>query len=75
MQIKVLKYEVLTILEEESKGEVEGLKMYVEVHTMNVNNVSVDEIFLWVRSVRAFKRRAGKSVCQDVRNILSVRVI
>ena len=63
------------MLEEASKEEVEGLKRHVEVHTMNVSNASVDETLLWVRSTRAFKRRAGKSVHQDVRNALSLRVI
>ena len=43
MQIKVLKVEVLNILEEASKEEVEELKMYAEVHKMNVNNASVKE--------------------------------
>ena len=75
VQMKVLKDDVLTIMEGTSKEEVEGLKIYVEVHTINVNNASVDEILLWVRSVRVFKRRSRKSACQDIRNILNVRVI
>ena len=44
-QIKVLKDEVLNILEEASKEEVKGLKRYFELHTMNVINVPVNEIF------------------------------
>ena len=75
VQIKVSKDEALNILEEESKEEVEGLKRHVEVPTMNVNNVSVDGIFLWVRGVRACKRRDGKSVPQDMRNILNLGMI
>ena len=75
VQIKVLKDEVLNILEDESTEEVEGLKSYVEVHTMNVNNASVDEILLWVRSERSFKRISGNSVHQDMRNMLNVRLI
>ena len=62
VHIEVLKDEVLNTLEEASEEEVEGLKIYVEVRTMNVNNASVDEILLRVRSARAFKRRTGKSL-------------
>ena len=62
------------MMEEASKDEVEGLKRSVEVHKMNVNNASVDEIILWVRSVRAFKSRSGKSMHQDIRNIPNARV-
>ena len=39
---------------------------------MNVNDTSVDEILLWVRSSRSFKRRSGKNVHQDTRNMLIV---
>ena len=38
VQIEKLKDEVLNIMEEASKDEVEGLKIYVEVHAMNVKN-------------------------------------
>ena len=38
VQIKLFKDEVLNIMEEASKDEVEGLKIYVEVHAMNVKN-------------------------------------
>ena len=46
VQMKVLQDEVLNMLEEENKEEVEGLKIHVEVHDMNDNNASVDEIVL-----------------------------
>ena len=75
VRITLLKDEVLNILEDASKEEVEELKTYVELHTMNVNNASVDEIMLWVRSVRVFKRKSGKSVHQDMRSIMNVIVI
>ena len=52
VQIKVLKDEVLNTLEYTSKEEVEGLKIYVEVHKMNAKNVSVDEMLLLVRGTR-----------------------
>ena len=75
VKIKVLKDEALNILEEANKEEVEGLKRYFEVRTMNVSNASTDETLLCVRSERALKRRAKKSVHQDMRNMLNVRVI
>ena len=53
--------EVLNILEEASKEEVEGLKRHVEVHAFNVNNASVDEMLLWVRSAKVFRSRDRKS--------------
>ena len=44
VQDKVLKDEVLAIIEEASKEEVYELRRYIEVHSMNVNNASVNEI-------------------------------
>ena len=74
-QMKVLKDEALNVLEEANKEEVEGFKRHVEVHTMNVSDVSADETLSWVRSKRAFERRAVKSAHQEIQNVLSVRVI
>ena len=73
-QMKVLKDDVLSIMEEKSKEEVKGLKRYVEVHTIDVNNASVDDMLLWMRSVRAFKSIDRKSRCQDMRIIINARV-
>ena len=72
--MKLLKDDVLTIMEEASKQEVEGLKRHVEVHTINVNNASVDEIFLCVQSASIFKSRDRKITHQDTRNMLNARV-
>ena len=53
---------------------MEGLNIYVEVHTININNASVDDILLWVRSARVFKSRDRKSTYQDIGNMLNARV-
>ena len=44
VQKKVLKDEVLAIIEEASKEEVGGLRRHVEVHNMNVNVASMEEM-------------------------------
>ena len=41
---------------------------------MNVNDITIEEIVSWVRSVRVFKRRATKSVNQDIRHVMNARV-
>ena len=61
-------------MEEAIKEEMERLKRYVEVYVINVNNASVDDILLWVRSARVFKSRSRKSTYQDSRNMLNTRV-
>ena len=45
MQKKVLKEEVLAVIEEASKEEAYGLRRCVEVHSVNVNISSVEEMF------------------------------
>ena len=65
----------LNALEEASKEKVEGLKIHFEVHSMEDSNELVDETLLRIRSSISFKRRVGKSVCQETRNMLRVRVI
>ena len=61
VQRKVLQDEVLSIKEEASKGDVGGLRTYVEVHKMNANEASEEEILQWIRSVRVFKKRSSKN--------------
>ena len=74
VKTKVLQDELLNMLEHVSKEEVKGLKRYVEVHAINVNNASSYEMLLWVRIVMVFKSRARKSAHQDSRNMLNARV-
>ena len=74
VQKKVLKEEVLVIMEEASEEAIEGLNRHVQIHTINLNEASVEELLSWVRSVRAFKKRACKNKCQDIRNMLNVIV-
>ena len=73
-QRKVFQGEVLAITEEAIKGEVEGLRRYVDVHIMNTNEVSVEEMISWIRSIRVFKKRDSKGKNQDIRNMLIARV-
>ena len=51
-----------------------GLRRHVEVHKMNVNNATIEEILSWIRSARVFKKRATKNVNQDIRNMMNARV-
>ena len=74
VQKKVLKEEVLVIMEEANEEAIEGLNRYVQLHTIKLNEASVEELLSWVRSVRAFKKRAGKTKSQDTRNMLNVIV-
>ena len=74
VQIKSLKDEVLSVIEEASKHETKRLKRYIEVRTMNVNNESACGIILWVRSARVCKTRARKSTHEEMRNMLNVRL-
>ena len=48
---------MLAIVEEVRKEKVVGLRRCVEVHAMNANGVSVEEILSWVRSVGIFKKK------------------
>ena len=43
--MKVLTDDVSNIMEEASKEDVGGLKRHVEVHAINDNNASVDDMF------------------------------
>ena len=74
VQKKVLKEEVLVIMEEANEEAIEGLNRYVQIHTIKLNEASVEELLSWIRSVRAFKKRACKNKCQDIRNMLNVIV-
>ena len=44
VQRKVLKEDVLAMMEEGSKHEVIGLRRHVEVHKMNENEVTIEEM-------------------------------
>ena len=54
-------------------GEVEGLRIYVEVHSVNENEASEEEMLSWVRSVKKFKKRSKKSKNLDIRKMLMAR--
>lgn len=66
VQKKLLKEEVLVIIEEASKEEIKGLSRYVQIHKIDLNEASTEEMLSWARSVRAFKKRAYKNKCQDM---------
>ena len=66
VQKKVLKEEVLVIMEEANKEVIEGLSRCVQIHNINLNEASVEELLSWIRSVRAFKKIACKNKCQDI---------
>ena len=51
VQKKVLKEDLLEIIEKASKDEVVGLRRYVEVHKMTGNDGTIEEMVSWVRSV------------------------
>ena len=74
MHRKVLKEDVLATIEEARKYEVAGLRRHVEVHKMNMNDATIEEMLSWSRRARVFKRRVTKSVTQDTRNVMSARV-
>ena len=74
-QKKSLKEDVLAITQCENKHKVTGLRRNFEIHKMSWNNGTVEEIVLWVRNARVFKRRATKSVNQDTRNMMNVIVL
>ena len=59
------------MVEEASKDKVVGLRMHVEVHKMNENNYTIEEMVSGVRSVRVFKRIATKSVNKEIRNMMN----
>ena len=71
MQNKVLKDEVSAIIEEKSKEEIERLRRHFEVHSMNVIEVSLEEILSRERIIRVFKKRDSKNKNQDIRNMLT----
>ena len=74
VQKNVLKEEVLVIMEEASKEEIEGLSRHLQIYKINSNEASTEEFLSWVRSVRVFKKRSRKSEYQDMRNMLNVIV-
>ena len=69
-----MKEDILEIIEEASKDEVVGLRRHVKVYEINVNDTKIEEILLWVRSARVFKRGGKKSVNQELRNMMNARV-
>ena len=76
VQRKLLEKEVLVIKDEAEKDLIKGLSGYVQTHRLNASEASLNEILSWVRSVREFKKRAGKNKneSQDIRNILNIIV-
>ena len=64
---------MVAIKEEDNKGEFEGLRSYTEVHSINKNEASEEDILSWVKSVRIFKKRANKNKNPDIRNMLMAR--
>ena len=74
MQKRVLKNEVLMMMEEAEKDAIKGLNRHVQVHKLSVNEVSIEELLSWVRSLRGFKKRVGKNKSQDIRNMLNATV-
>ena len=73
-QKKGLQENLLATIEEASEDEVAGLRRCVEAHKISGNNRTIEKMVSWVGSTRVFKRRATKSVNQDVRNMMNVRV-
>ena len=65
---------MLEIIEEESKDEVVGLRRHVAVYKMSEDNGTIEEMVSWVRSERVCKRRATKSVNQDIRSMMSTSI-
>ena len=74
VQRKVLEEEVVAIKDETEKDVIKGLNSYVQIYRLNVIEASLDEILLWVRSARVFKKRVGKNESQDIRNMLNATV-
>ena len=58
VQSKVLQNQVLAIVQALRKEEAVGLREFSEVHSMNAHEISVEEMLLWVRSVRIFKKKS-----------------
>ena len=74
MQRKVSKELALVATEESSKDEVTGLRRHFEVHKISGNVRTNDETVSWERSPILLKKRATKSVDQDMRNMMNARV-
>ena len=56
------------------KNKWKDKKNHVEVYAINVNNASVEEMLLWMQSVRVVKSRDRNSAHQDTLNVLKARV-
>ena len=48
VQKKVLKEEVLVIMEEAEKYVIKGLSRYVQIHKINLNEACTEELLSWV---------------------------
>ena len=73
VQRKFFQGNFVAIKEESNKGEVEGLRRHAEVHSVNENEASEEEMLSWVRSVKKFKKRSKKSKNLDIRKMLMAR--
>ena len=45
---------MVEIKEQDNKGDIEGLRRHPEVHSMNENETSEDDMKSWMRSIRFF---------------------
>ena len=73
MQSEFLQDGSVAIVEDDSKGKVEGLRRHAEVRSMSANEEPEDETLSWARSVRAVKKRASKSKSPNTRSVLKSR--
>ena len=72
--MKVLKEDAIALLDDSRKAEVKGLKTYVEVHRIDVNGATNDQLLSWIKSMKILKKRTKKNVYQDVRNMIKMRL-
>ena len=61
-------------MEETEKDIIKRLSRHAQIHKLNLNEASTEELLSWVWSVRVFKKRAGKNKSQNIRNMLNVTV-
>ena len=72
--MKVLKEDAIALLDDARKDEVKGLKIHVEVHSIDVNEATNYQLVSWIKSFRMFKKRAKNNVHQDIRNMINMRL-
>ena len=67
VEMNVFQVEGLSIKEEYSEGQVEGLRRCATLRSINVNEVSVEEMQSWERNIRAFKKKDTNNKNLDIR--------